>query len=274
MFVYTNFMPAGPGNKPGHLDRLTLKAALLLLGRGGGDASFPHDKASIDRELARLRNAVPLTPPRPLVILNGYHTPAHVARWAAARIAELTDHQYGDILTVSYPTCSLIEQAAERAIDAVTDRFGTQDVDVVGISMGGLVARYASLAPDRRVHPLRQTTPGSTRLNIARLFSFATPHMGSKRAALVAPDDAARDMKPGSPFLAMLNAHAADYPIVCYAHRGDNLVDPHAAAAPGSKPIVADGSRWMSHFTAIHNPWFLADLARRLRGLTPLHNHS
>jgi pimeloyl-ACP methyl ester carboxylesterase len=253
-----------------HLALVSLRAALAVFGQGGSDRAFRHDARAVAAELARLR-ATPAPLPRPVVILSGYHTPVQVAWWVRVQLTRLTSGNPGDFMTVSYPTRTRIEQAAEQSIAAVRNRWREpRDVDAVGISMGGLVARYAALAPERRTHPARPTQVSDDRLRVSRLFTFATPHQGSIRAQKVAPDDAARDMKPGSPFLAALNAHQRDYPVVSYVHRGDNFVVPEAAAPPGQAAFTADGSRLMSHFTTAHNPWFLVDIARRLRGEPPL----
>ena len=267
MFAYTNLMPISVSD---HLALFSLHAALAVFGRGGSDHSFPVDACAVNAELARLR-ANPVKLSRPVVILSGYHTPVQVAWWLRVQLTRLTSGDAADFATVSYPTQTRIEHAAERCLASLGRRWKKlPDIDAVGISMGGLVARYAALAPDRRTHPSREITSSPGRLPVARLFTFATPHQGSIRAAKIAPDDAARDMKPGSAFLDALNAHQRDYPVICYVHRGDNFVAPPAAAPPGQTAFTADGSRLMSHFTTAHNPWFLADLARRLRGETPL----
>lgn len=268
--MYTNKML---GRAFDQLGMLSLRATLAAVGRGGADPSFPLTRGQVEEEHARLGRS-PAGLCRPVVILNGYHTPPQVAWWARLQLCRLTSQKAEDFLTVSYTAETLIERAAERAIAAVERRWpsggggvgdGTIEVDVVGISMGGLVARFAALEAERRSHPLRSYTPGKTRLRIANLYTFATPHQGSLRAALMAPDAAARDMKPTSRFLEVLNGVERGYPVVSYTQRRDGLIAPAAAAPKGETAIVGSGSRMMSHFTAVHNPWFLADLARRLR---------
>ncbi|HYC99769.1 MAG TPA: hypothetical protein VEB22_00950 [Phycisphaerales bacterium] len=261
-------MPPSVGD---HLGLASLNATLALLGRGGGDRSFSADARTVADDLSRMR-AKPAPLVRPVVILSGYHTPAQVAWWLRVQLARLTSRNAADFVVVSYPTATEIEQAADRTLAALHRRWsgrGAPAVDTVGISMGGIVARYAAAAPQLRSEGAATPANGQ-RLSIARLFTFATPHQGSIRAARIAPDRAARDMKPGSPFLAALNRQQADYPVVCYVQRGDGFVTPDAAAPPGHRAFTADGSRLMSHFTTAHNPWFLADLARRLRGESPL----
>jgi hypothetical protein len=57
---------------------------------------------------------------------------------------------------------------------------------------------------------------------------------------------------------------------VCYAHTHDVIVGATNTAPPGMDPIWTDGTLAWSHFAVVHNPIFIADTARRLRGDTPL----
>ncbi|MFT3686157.1 MAG: hypothetical protein QM783_14755 [Phycisphaerales bacterium] len=241
-----------------HLAGWSLGATLLCTGRGGVPVGCAAGCAEVEDELARMRRE-PAGLRRPVVVLNGYHTPHIEAWWARACLGSLTSKHPSDFAAVSFLMASRLEDAAKAAVAAVERRWGRGvEVDVVGISMGGLVARLAA-------HDMG--------LRMARLFSFATPHDGSSRAARVAPDPAARDMKPGSPFLARLNGLERGYELVCYGQNGDAVVHPRGCAPPGGRAFLAGGSRLMSHFTTLHNPWFMVDLARRLRGETPLLNH-
>jgi pimeloyl-ACP methyl ester carboxylesterase len=196
---------------------------------------------------------------RPVLILNGYHTPRNEAWWARVRLSGLTSRRASDFAAVSYLLTRRLGDAACTAVKTVERRWGKGvEVDVVGISMGGLVARLAA-------HDMG--------LRVARLFSFATPHDGSSRAAMIAPDEAARDMKPGSALLARLNGLERGYELVCYGQVGDAVVHPRGCAPPGERAFIAPGSRVMEHFTTLHNPWFMADVAKRLRGEEPLLKH-
>lgn len=193
---------------------------------------------------------------RPVVILGGYHAPPNVAGWVRTTIYPLTSDKPEDFLCVSFPLATGIDDAAQRAARRIDARWRrAPELDAIGLSMGGLVARLAAAE-----HGVR----------LARLYSFATPHNGAKRAARVSPDRAARDMKPGSPFLARLNEADRPYELVCYGQAGDRVVDAAGWAPPGVPAFVAPGSRILAHFTTPHNPWFVADLARRLRGEEPL----
>jgi pimeloyl-ACP methyl ester carboxylesterase len=125
------------------------------------------------------------------------------------------------------------EDYKRRVIVAVDKAFPsndpslTTDVDVVGISMGGVAARYASISP---VH--------GRRLRIHRLFTISSPHQGV--APMVGVPirllPALECLRPGSQFLAKLNSSSdpnSVYPIYAYVCLQDELVGEQYAAPPG-----------------------------------------
>jgi pimeloyl-ACP methyl ester carboxylesterase len=137
----------------------------------------------------------------------------------------------------------------------------TVEVDVIGFSMGGLVARHAA----------RPNSLGK-RLNIRRLFTISSPHRGARLASLPTVDQRMIDMRPGSAFLADLNSHLseADYELLAYTRLGDMIVGPENAAPPGMSPWwVANASFSLAHISAGADPRILADIARRLRNEPP-----
>ena len=69
----------------------------------------------------------------------------------------------------------------------------TPAVDVIGTSMGGLVARYAALDIE-----------GKPRLNVSKLFTIATPHLGADLAELPSFNQLHLDMRKGAVFIAMI----------------------------------------------------------------------
>lgn len=172
-------------------------------------------------------------------------------------------------MSVAYVGAGDIREAARVVAGKVAARFGAdwaaREFDVVGISMGGLVARVLASPQD-----------GGPALRIKRLFMLATPHRGAKLARVVAPDRAARDMRPGSDFLGALDARlpSAGYELVCYAQLRDWWVGAGRAAPPGRVPIWTDtesvGARLFSHFQINFNRRVLRDVARRLRGEEPV----
>ncbi len=224
-------------------------------------------------ELVRLAKN-PARPPRPIVILNGFRSPALFANSLRSDIAAATSDD--DVLLIAYPLSGDIDGAAREAVRLISERWPgakpdeTAPVDVVGISMGGLVARWAALAPGVRRDlgrglSMEHDTGDFPRLHVARLFTFATPHQGANLAG-IGMSRAARDMKPDSPFLKALNAAKRDYELVCYTYTGDSMVGARHAAPPGMIPIWNDGPALMTHFATHLDPVFIADLIRRLRG--------
>ena len=212
---------------------------------------------------------------RPLVVLAGYHSPLVTSRLVAQNLCTLTSGVPSSVHAIAYPFAINIASAADRTMSEIQQRFPssdpeqTRELDVVGISMGGLVARYAAAA---RVKNGR-TSP---RLNIRRLFTIATPHRGAKIARVVAVDRAAHEMVQGSSFLFQLDQDFAQrsYELVCYAQLRDWWVGATNAAPPGLTPYWTDTrgllAFTLSHFAVNSNRALLLDLARRLRGESPI----
>lgn len=267
-------------NIPAMIVTMSIPACMY---RANSNPAITLSRAQAHAELKHL-GAHPQPLERPVVILNGYHTPHFMIAGLAERLRTCTSGRSSDFLVVSYVDATNLNDAAERVIRAVNERWPSQvagqsvPVDVVGISMGGIVARLAALAPKDRptIDGLslqgRGDAPNGDRLNVVRLYTLATPHLGARLARIAALDDAARCMRAGSAFLNRLNEFLphADYSLVCYAHTGDVTVGASNAAPPGMIPIWTDGSILFSHGAIVENPWFAADIARRLRGDSPL----
>jgi pimeloyl-ACP methyl ester carboxylesterase len=234
--------------------------------------SLTMDEAQAD--LARMRaDRVPLE--RPVVVLAGYRAWPTMVQGVRWRLLPITSGRPEDILPIAYMFRGNIQEIAGLVVDRIDQRWPsdtpgeTIEVDVVGVSMGGLVARAAAM-------PLGELPGGSEtrgkRLKIRRLFTMGTPHRGATLAEVIAPDKAATDMKPGSPFLAALNGAYArrDYEVVSYAHLNDTWVGATNSSPPGEDPIWTGGTHVMSHFSITTDDRIMADLARRLRGEPPL----
>jgi pimeloyl-ACP methyl ester carboxylesterase len=224
---------------------------------------------------------------RPVVVLNGYRGLPTLASRVARKLREMTSGRAEDFLAVSYWTSTDLDAIAAEVVRRVDEAWPSEDpertveVDVVGISMGGVVARWAAMAPEQRVREgeFEERQAGrlphsdrTKRLRIARLYTIATPHQGAVMANLVAPDAAARDLRTGSAFLAALDSAlpGAGYELVCYAQTNDKMVGALHAAPQGTTPFWCSGTWAFSHFMAADNPMFLADIARRLRGEEPI----
>ena len=165
-----------------------------------------------------------------------------------------------------------IEEAALETVELVQathpsdDPDETVEIDVVAMSMGGLVARYAA---DR----LAKERPGARRLKINRLMTIATPHRGALLAenTPIIEDRAVTDMYRSSLFLVKLEeAYKGDYEIIPYARLNDGVVGTINTAPPGRTPIWVSGPVvGGSHLTINEDKRILADIARRLRGEEP-----
>lgn len=230
--------------------------------------NFAHSSREIWDEWHRLRQD-PRPLDRPVVVLNGYRGTMLRGLNLGADLAKLTSQDRQDFLVISYPLASDIPTVARRVIDAVNARWPsphpnhTIEVDVVGFSMGGLVARYAG-APTAH-------TGFERHLHMNRLFTLATPHRGA-RGAVLAVDNAVAQMTPGAVFLSDLDEclHSCTFEIVPYAHTNDRIVGARNAAPPGQEPIWTAGTSLFSHFAITTNRRVLVDIARRLRGEAPL----
>lgn len=262
---------------------------------GPVNPAYPRTKDDISAALDRMR-ADPVGLARPLVVLSGYRSPSGAASLLADKIARATGaDRDADILVLSYPFADSIEHLGQRVAAAVEARWPSDDpahtteVDVVAISMGGLVARLAELPFDDQAalahaagRPL--PAPSGKRLNIRALYTLGSPHRGAVLAELVALDPAARSMLRGSPLLSALDARVASRPaatpepkhqpttmtIVPYAVLNDRWVGATRAAPHGQDPIWIPGRAFLSHHLISTEPRILADLCARLRGEAPL----
>jgi len=228
--------------------------------------SFPLTLAEARRALARMR-AAPRALERPLLVLGGYLEPGLSKAFLKRRFHRLT----GDdrIAGVTFMFCGTFDECRLKAI-AVTDRefpgpdpLWTTEVDVVGVSMGGIVARYAALPP---------VDAGARRLRIARLFTISSPHLGADRARLPAINQLQLDMRAGSAFLCWLNRpeNAPAFPVFPYVRLGDRTVGAKNAAPVGMTAWWApDVALQPPHSSAVIDARIIADIARRLRGEAP-----
>ncbi len=232
---------------------------------------FDLSPAEQSAEWERMRRT-PKPLERPVLVLAGYHSPLFTSRAVSARLAEITSGNAASFLPVAYPSLTCIGSAAERAVRSASAAFPgsaageTREFDAIGISMGGLVARYASVG----------RAQAASRLKLRRLFTIATPHRGAKITRVVAVDRAAHEMLPGSAFLRGLDRDTADheYELVCYAQLRDWWVGASNAAPPGHEPRWTDTrglfAYTLSHFAINYNRTILLDIARRLRGEAPI----
>lgn len=241
------------------------KAAVGLTARRDHNPEYPAGNDVVEAEWKRLR-AEPRPLARPLIVLGGYRTPTIAAEGVAILLSALTNHDGKGVAAIGFLRETDIEEIARGVVERIDrtwpsrDERETVEVDVVGISMGGLVARTAAQCGGPGA--------GTKRLKIVRLFTLASPHRGAKLARVATFDHAARCMRPGSAFLDRLNGEfdPATYELVAYARLRDLMVGATNAAPPGTEPIWTPGTLLFSHVTVTADRRILVDIARRLRG--------
>ncbi|MFJ1599381.1 esterase/lipase family protein [Streptomyces sp. NPDC088261] len=111
----------------------------------------------------------------------------------------LSRHGWRHLVSLNYSplTCD-VRAAAEllgRHVEEICARTGHAQVDVIGHSLGGLIARYYV-----------QCLGGDTR--IRTLVTLGTPHEGTAVAPLMSAHPVVRQMRPGSPLIEELRGPA------------------------------------------------------------------
>lgn len=132
----------------------------------------------------------------PVVLLHGFIDNRSVFLLLRRSLAQHGRHQI-ESLNYSPLTCD-IRTAAEllgRHIEEICERTGSERVDVVGHSLGGLIARYyvQRLGGDLRVRTL---------------VTLGTPHTGTRVVPLANAHPIVRQMRPGSAVLEELTRPA------------------------------------------------------------------
>ncbi len=235
---------------------------------GPPNPSLPMTKGEARAALNAMRRE-PRPIARPVVILGGLHDPGFDGSALAGTIRKISAPG-GQVIALNFGKLSTgtFDGCREYVISAVERAFGpgtageTVEVDVVGYSMGGLVARHAA----------RPRSDGGKRLKVRRLFTIATPHRGARLATLPTLDSRAADMRFGSEFLRSLELAmpGADYEIFPYTRTNDWIVGEENTAPPGRDPWwVPVAAISFSHLGATTDPRIVADIARRLRGEAP-----
>jgi len=225
---------------------------------------FQPPSDGFQAEWDRMR-ADPKPLPRPLMVLAGWRAPRFPSANLARFLADLSGAPASPALAVSFTFGLSMDAAVRRLCDLVERRFPSSsatdstEVDIVGISMGGLIARAAAIAG-----------PGHKRLRISRLFTLGTPHRGARMAALIPFDPLVRGMRPGSTFLSHLDNDRPGYELVCYTRLRDSWVGARNTAPRGRDPVWTPGPLLLSHQTISLDPLIRTDIARRLRGEPPL----
>ena len=152
----------------------------------------------------------------PVVLLHGFIDNRSVFVLLRRTLAQHGRHQV-ESLNYSPLTCD-IRTAAEllgRHIEGICERTGSSRVDIVGHSLGGLIARYyvQCLGGDLRVRTL---------------VTLGTPHSGTSVVPLANAHPIVRQMRPGS---AVLEELAMPAPVGCFRSAGVGPRSGHGEAA-------------------------------------------
>ncbi len=251
---------------------------LVLLGgcsTGPANPSFAMP-ATDARQLIREMKERPRRLERPVVVLGGMNDPGVSESYLVGQLRRLTRGR--KVVGVSFACFESLDSGRRRVIAAVDRALGkgddpqwTVEVDVIGVSMGGVVARHAAA-------PVGE--PCGRSLRIARLFTIGAPHRGAAAAGLpVLPlpflAGVQTDLRRKSKFLRDLEARVERsprrYPLYSYVRLGDITVGARNASPRGVHPLwVPNLPLEFPHMWAYCDPRIVADIARRLRGEPPL----
>lgn len=169
----------------------------------------------------------------PVVLLHGFIDNRSVFVLLRRSLAQHGRQQI-ESLNYSPLTCD-IRAAAEllgRHIEGICERTGSRQVDVVGHSLGGLIARYYV-----------QRLGGDTR--VRTLVTLGTPHSGTRVAPLANAHPIVRQMRPGSDLLEELTlpAPGCRTHFVSFWSDLDHLMDPLDAACIDHADLLAENVR-------------------------------
>jgi pimeloyl-ACP methyl ester carboxylesterase len=169
----------------------------------------------------------------PVVLLHGFIDNRSVFVLLRRSLAQ-HGRQQVESLNYSPLTCD-IRAAAEllgRHIEGICERTGSERVDVVGHSLGGLIARYyvQRLGGDARVRTL---------------VTLGTPHSGTRVVPLANAHPIVRQMRPGSELLEELTqpAPGCRTHFVSFWSDLDHLMDPLETACIDHEDLMVENVR-------------------------------
>jgi hypothetical protein len=169
----------------------------------------------------------------PVVLLHGFIDNRSVFVLLRRNLAQ---HGRNRVESLNYSplTCD-IRTAAEllgRHIEEICERTGSSRVDVVGHSLGGLIARYyvQRLGGDLRVRTL---------------VTLGTPHAGTRVAPLANAHPIVRQMRPGSELIEELSSPAPGCRtrFISFWSDLDHLMDPLESACIEHPDLQAENVR-------------------------------
>ena len=204
------------------------------------------------RPLGYLGSALPLlgrvevAGPRPIILVHGYGMSRSCFQLLALRLSRVG---LGPMHGFEYWTVDPIQETAARLaayIEAVRAARGSDQVDLIGHSMGGLVSRY-----------LVTCAGGAER--VANLVTIGSPHSGTA----LARGGRVEQLSPRSPVLAEMTAARGPWPtaMTAIASRCDCIAPPERAGFEGAELVVYDD---LGHLGMLASRRVAAEIARRL----------
>ncbi|WP_240434366.1 alpha/beta fold hydrolase [Streptomyces sp. YIM 130001] len=216
----------------------------------------PSGTTSATADGAQDATTLPLQPPRPVVLLHGFIDNRSV--FVLLRRALTKDRgRHVESLNYSVLTCD-IRAAAElldRRVEEICLRTGQHQVDIVGHSLGGLIARYYV-----------QRLGGDTR--VRTLVTLGTPHGGTAAAPLMTAHPIVRQMRPDSDVVAELErpAPGCRTRFVAFWSDLDQVMSPVETARVDHPDLLAHNVRvsGIGHLALPVHPAVAADIRQAL----------
>ena len=237
----------------------------------GPSKDNPLPKSELRADLEQMR-AEPVELERPVVVIDGWLNYGG-ASIITRELKDLTGSDEDLFFKYHYPLIfSTLESNARKIVEIVEERWPSDDpewtteIDAVGFSMGGLIARVAAESPKNGKKPRK-------RLKVNRMFTIAAPHKGTGWWLGWIPVDQMSWAVSlyGGGYRTWLDERLveADYEIYCYG-QGNDWVSGNNFEATGHREIKARGQFMFSHTSSYGNYRHLADIAARLRGEDPI----
>jgi len=176
---------------------------------------------------------LPVEAKPPVILLHGFIDNRSVFVLLRRNLAQ-HGRQHIESLNYSPLTCDIrtAAQLLGRHIEEICERTGQPRVDVVGHSLGGLIARYYAqcLGGDRRIRTL---------------VTLGTPHSGTRVAPLANAPPIVRQMRPGSGLIEELRGPAPGCRthFVSFWSDLDPLMDPLETACVDHPDLLAQNVR-------------------------------